>query len=350
MAKKKNLPLAFLIAALTGFLFLWSLEIWLEAAIISGKLFSGSYLGNNLTDKIARFGTIETVELLPQLKIRWILICLLAFWLVQMAASVPASEENQLRWRVRLFFVIQLLYIPELLTELSIRRQWSAFFSPPLLPGIILETIPSFALVQFCGLLLFGISAWLILTRWKNGSFLPAAAALTIWLLWTFLLSIYQSGGVTDHAYASMHSAMFFMVIFLLIWWKSPPDAGLGHHLFQAGIWACYFFSGLEKLLLSGTGWFDSGAFSTLCLHHPGKWCSWLAAQPLLAISGMLFVLLFQLLSPLQWRFPRWGYVNVIIGLLFHLGTWLVLDVGGWQSPWIAMLIFLLPPGKETKQ
>jgi hypothetical protein len=69
----------------------------------------------------------------------------------------------------------------------------------------------------------------------------------------------------------------------------------------------------------------------------------------MLAGTALATVLAFQLLSLLQWRFPRWGYVTACFGLLFHLGTWLVLDVGGWQSPWIAMLVFLLPLNSKNR-
>ncbi|MFY7847951.1 MAG: hypothetical protein ACOVSS_02725, partial [Bacteroidia bacterium] len=77
--------------------------------------------------------------------------------------------------------------------------------------------------------------------------------------------------------------------------------------------------------------------------HHPGKWCDWFALHPLPAGLALALAIAFQLLSPLQWKFPRWGYVTAISGIAFHLGTWLVLDVGGWQSPWMVMLLFLMP-------
>jgi hypothetical protein len=192
-------------------------------------------------------------------------------------------------------------------------------------------------------LLLFGLSAWLVLAKWENGSLAPALISLSIWLLWTFLLGIYQSGGVTDHAYASLHSAMFFMAAFLYIWWKFPEQAGLGHRLFQAGIWGCYFFAAAEKLFLSGIDWLNPENFSILCMHHPGKFCNWFASNTIPAGMALASVMVFQLLSPLQWKYPRWGYFTVAFGIVFHLATWLVLDVGGWQSPWILMLLFLLP-------
>jgi hypothetical protein len=354
MAPKKNLSLIFLLAAAAGFLIFLGMESLLSGFIEAGEFSQAGYFGTFIQTRIEAFGTKEALDLLPQLKFRWLLLCLFAFWLMHDFSAEVAYDENRLRWRVRLFFVIQLLLIPELLAELNIRWRWAAFFEPPLLPGFFVREMPPLMFMQFCGLFLFGLSAWMVLTKWKNATLLPAVFALLIWLFWTFLLSIYQSGGVTDHAYASMHSAMFFMAAFLFIWWKFPQLAGSGHRIFQAGIWGCYFFAGAEKLFLSGFSWLDPEVFSRLCLHHPGKFCHWFAAHPMLAGTAFLSVLAFQLLSPLQWKFPRWGYVTAFVGIAFHLGTWLVLDVGGWQSPWIPMLLFLLPvkttQGEEIKK
>jgi hypothetical protein len=343
MDPKKNLSLIFLLAAAAGFLVLLGTESLLSAYIGSGGFPEAGYFGAFVQARIASFGTQETLNLLPQLKFRWLFLCLFAYWLMQGSHEGAAHDENRLRWRVRLFFVIQLLYIPEMLAELNIRWRWAAFFEAPLLPGFFIREMPPLMFIQFCGLFLFGLSAWMVLTKWKNASFLPAIFALLIWVFWTFLLSIYQSAGVTDHAYASMHSAMFFMAVFLFVWWKFPELAGTGHRLFQAGIWGCYFFAGAEKLFLSGISWLNPEVFSRLCLHHPGKFCNWFSAHPMVAGPALFLVLLFQLLSPLQWKYPRWGYVTAISGIVFHLATWLVLDVGGWQSPWIPMLLFLLP-------
>lgn len=348
MLAKKNISPGFLIAAAAGFLLLWGTEGMLESQISSGQILTGTAFGKYLSQKISAIGTSGALALVAQLKFRWLVLCLLAYWLSLSSAGTFPASNNRLRWRVRLFFVIQLLYLPGLLSELNIRWRWSAFFEPPLLPGFFIDSFPSMAIIQFCGIFLFGISAWLVLAKWKNDRLLPAAMACLTWLGWTFLLSLYQSGGVTDHAYASMHSGMFFMIPFLLLWRKNPGDAALGHRIFQSGIWGCYFFSGLEKLFLSGPGWLNPENFSLLCRTHPGPACEWFAAHPAAAGFAFAFVLLFQLLSPLQWHFPRWAYFTTVSGLLFHIGTWLILGVGGWQSPWLAMLVFLLPLGEEN--
>ena len=334
----------FALSALTGFMLLWLLENrltdFLSLAVDGGD----SRLLQYLSLKISTYGKAETLMLVSQLKFRWLALSALAAWLL-FAQGKPQDpgDENAFRWRIRLFFGISILYLPDLLKEMSVRWQWSGLYEPALLPGYFFREMPSIVLLQFAGLAAFGLSAWLVLSKWKNGSGAPAWISLALLLCWLLLLSVYQAGGSIDHAWASLQYGMMFMSLWLFTWWKFPDLKATGFRLFQAGIWGCYFFAGLEKIFLSGIHWFSPEHFGNLCLLHPGKGCDWFAAHPVLAGAALFAVLAFQLLSPLQWRFPRWGYVTAGTGLLFHLGTWLILGVGGWQSPWMAMLVFLLP-------
>jgi hypothetical protein len=122
---------------------------------------------------------------------------------------------------------------------------------------------------------------------------------------------------------------------------------GLAFGVFQAFIWGCYFFSGLEKITLSGLSWISDEHFNVLCQLHPTKICQYLGGISGLGPILLFFGLAFQLLSCLQWAWPKWGFVTIICGILFHLGTWQILDIGGWQSPWIVMLLFLWPMNSQ---
>ncbi len=333
----------FVLTALSGFLLLYGLESWIAGMVSDPELEKNILPGAFMAKKIRQLGTAEVLALLPQIKFRWLALCAFAAWLLTGTSREITTDENALRWRIRLFFGLQLLYLPDLLKEISIRWQWANLYEPSLIPGLFSSEMPSIVFLQFAGLAAFGLSAAMVLSKWKTGSLPPALLSAGIYLCWALLLAVYQAGGSIDHAYASLHSGMLFMSLWMFINWKFPEMKDSGYRLFQAGIWACYFFSGLEKLFLSGIGWLNPKHFELLCEFHPGKFCGWFTSHPFPAGMALFLVLAFQLLSPLQWRFPRWGYVTAGIGLLFHLGTWLVLDVGGWQSPWIAMLVFLLP-------
>lgn len=333
----------FVAISLGVFLLLWGLEHWLDGTILHlGKSDSG-YLASFLANKIESLGAEEARNLIPQIKIRWLAICFFSFYLMESEEPKSMASEKDLRWRIRLFFGIQLVYLPDLMKELSIRWQWKSFYEPALIPRFLFREMPSVFFLQFGVLFCFAVGAYFLLSKWKHGSSIAFVLSVVSLLCWTIFLFIYMGGGNIDHTYASMYSAMIFMSVWLLVWWKNPSLTDSGHRLFQAGIWGCYFFSGLEKLFLSGSNWLDGNLFKVLCQYHTGRFCDWFAQHPLVSGFALCAVLAFQLLSPLQWRFPRWGYVTAGFGLFFHLGTWLVLDIGGWQSPWLVMLLFLLP-------
>jgi hypothetical protein len=117
----------------------------------------------------------------------------------------------------------------------------------------------------------------------------------------------------------------------------------VGHTVFQASIWGCYFFSGWEKIFLSGTDWLSVSHLEVLCLHHTGWACEWRSEMPGLVLGLFGLGWAFQLATALQLRYPFWGWINAGLALVFHVGTGLLLDVGGWQSPWIAMALLLIP-------
>jgi hypothetical protein len=344
---KRWLP--WILTAVGGFFLIWTLEPFGESILESARA-GKSELGilrfyPALQLKLKTFGPELLTEFLLQIKFRWLLLVLLAGYLISFfkgGAPFQVSEKS-LIWKVRLYFGIQLIYLPDLLKELTARHQWKAFYAP--LP-IFRELIPSFPpawVLQFVVIFAFSVSAFFLVSKWKPSDKLPAWIAVAGLVFWTWLLAVFFGFGKIDHTYASLFSANIFLVLWLFYWRSFPEDGYSGFRLFQAGIWGCYFFAGLEKLLLSGWNWIDDQHFQNLCWVHPETVCKWIGSFSVLPQLVLLMAILFQLATAIQWKFPRWGYVNSIGGLLFHLGTWLIFDVGGWQSPWILMLLFLWP-------
>ncbi len=334
----------FLTAA--GFFLIWLLEYML-ADFVTGGLPKDGFLYTlypALRLKMDIWGTQSLMEILASVKFRFLVLAGFGYYLFANSALVADADfsEKKAVWLVKLFFILQLLFVPDLLNELRLRAQWQALFQPSGLSVLWLGDFPSYAVFQFLAILLFGISAWLVLARWDAGSVYPFLAALGTLLIWTFLLSVFFGFGKTDHTYASMFSGMAGMVVFLHIWRSNPAEIGFGFRIFQAFIWCCYFFSGLEKVFLSGFDWAGSDHLQVLAALHPGYAADWISQIP---FSGILLGLglIFQLSSVLQWRFPNWGYINVAGGVLFHFGTFFLLGIGGYFSPWLAMLIFLWP-------
>jgi hypothetical protein len=303
----------------------------------------------SLPSKLASLGPERIQEFALQIKYRWLILILFAFFIQSGPTEKPGfePEEKNLIWRIRLFFGIQLVYLPDLLNELTIRFAWRAFYTPLPIFSSLFPDFPPIWIIQFIVIFVFGIAAFFILSKWKPGDFLPALLALSGLILWTFLLAVFFGFGKIDHTYASLFSAYIFLVAWLFYWHSDPGKGFFGFRIFQAGIWGCYFFSGLEKVFLSGFDWAGDAHFQSLCWQHPTALCSTISEISQLPEILMVMVLWFQLATILQWRFPDWGYVTFSGGILFHLSTWLILSVGGWQSPWILMLFMLLPLGKK---
>lgn len=280
---------------------------------------------------------------LQQIKFRWLLFCGFGYVLFRFLA--PALQkplpEKPVRDRIRFFFVLQMLYLPDLLAELTLRHQWKAFYISTFPFGSGLP-FPHMPIIQGMGILSFAIGAYFVLSNWKPGTWMPTALGAGQLMIWCYLLLLFFGFGKVDHTYASMTSALVVLAVWFTLWALGRVQAG-GFRAFQAAIWGCYFFSGMEKIFLSGWHWVQPIHFETLSQLHPNGLGHTLSQWPLLGSTLMLLALIFQLSTILLLWFPRWGLPVLVMGIFFHLGTWVLLDVGGWQSPWIPMLFFLWP-------
>lgn len=334
--------------ALAGFLGFWGLEFFFENMLRNWSQGAGGFLQMlypAFSRKWIELGPEAVLQLVKQLKFRWVLVFAfggMLYWFPQKTGFSTLTDEA-IRWRIRLFLVLVMLYLPDLLGELSVRAHWSPFYEPLPLLRFWLPHFPSYGFIQTLAIAFFGLGAWLVLGKWQPSDHGPAIVVSAAFLLWVLFLAWFFGFGKIDHTYASMSMAFLFLVPGLWIWKYHPEEGPLIFKVFQAGIWACYFFSGLEKLLLAGTDWFSSSHFQAMLTLHPNGHGAWLASFPFLSSFLLAAGLLFQLSSLLLWRFPNWAWVFIPAGVLFHLGTWYLFGVGGWQSPWIPMLFFLWP-------
>lgn len=350
---KSNLNQQFLIVGGIGFLVLFFLEGFISELIFQKSIFSDLILRfyPTLPEKLNSLGEEDISFYINQLKLRWLAIVAFSYYLIRFTAIEPYNpvDNQSVLWKIRLFYIVQLVYLPDLLQELRFRGQWKALFEPLLLFSFFETSFPLEYFIQVIGILLFAASAILVLVKWEVNDFKPLILSIFIFLAWTYLLSLFFGFGKIDHTYSSLYMGLLGMVFCRYYVLNDSQNSSKAYLLFQAFIWSCYFFSGLEKVFLSGYQWFQSGHFQILCHLHPTGLCEVLEKQPIVGELLLILALSFQLLSCLQWRFPKWGYVNVFGGIAFHLGTWLVFDVGGWQSPWIVMLLFLWPMSNVKK-
>jgi len=131
---------------------------------------------------------------------------------------------------------------------------------------------------------------------------------------------------------------------------SSAPSCRYGWPLRTAMLMVAgaYFFSGFNKLLLSGPAWFLSGNLRWILFAssdtspHPVKLALFLAGHPLAAQGVAAMTLLIELGFPLTlWKpMTAWFFVPAV-GLL-HLGIWFTMHLD--YSAWILTVIVLFVP------
>jgi hypothetical protein len=202
--------LYWIITAFAVFILIWRLEPIGESILESAR--AGNFESGILRFypalqlKLRTFGPELLIEFLHQIKFRWLILILLAGFLITFLKDKTPFQVNEksLIWKVRLYFGIQLIYLPDLLKELTVRHQWKAFYSP--LP-IFRELIPLFPpiwVLQFVVIFAFAVCAFFLLSKWKPSDKLPAWVALSGLVFWTWLLAVFFGFGKIDHTYASL--------------------------------------------------------------------------------------------------------------------------------------------------
>lgn len=112
--------------------------------------------------------------------------------------------------------------------------------------------------------------------------------------------------------------------------------------LIQFTIAGVYLLSGLEKLLTSGFQWASAETFRTYIALHDQPLGIMIAENDFLAHLLPILAIIFQLTFILILFLPRWKYVLLLLGVFFHLGTKLLMDIGPYFSSWFFVYIFFL--------
>lgn len=243
---------------------------------------------------------------------------------------------------IGLFILFVALFTWDLPLALGKLAEQAELYEPVFLlklMGLPFPTKPiAYVLVVIFWLALLGAA----LPRYYGTISLAVAAGLFV-ILQGYLNSFHK----LDHTYATFTYALCLLP-FLHYEQQQAPDnwqqADWALRLIQLSIAITYFLAGLEKLLIGGWGWF---AAENLIVHlraHAAPLGLFVAQYPwlcfMLNVGAVVLELafIFILVLPQQFR-----YLLLAFGILFHLGTFLLLGIGGMISPWMAVYIFFLP-------
>lgn len=216
-----------------------------------------------------------------------------------------------------------------------------AEFHTPLYPTFIFgNSLPSpylFAVVFLIG------TAGLVLTRSDQSKTKSIGAIMMLFNL-LFLHSTFCSFGKIDHGYAT-----YFIIAMIL-----PVYFWTNDHRFirfiQIAITLCYAMSGLEKITLSGIDFINPDHFKNILFMHPTSIGNWIKQYDVLCFIIPTTTLLIQLSAPFIFFKPKLIPLWVISAILFHWGAYLIMNIGGFHSPWVAALAIFIPSCFQKKK
>lgn len=309
-----------------------ALPVWVESV----------YPG--LAAKFQKMGRDTFAGFLSQLKWRWLAMTVLAFYMFRFSNYQTQSQvdEQRSKWLLRILIVIPLFYLPDFYNELSLRYEWGLFYKPIHFWGIIVPVFPSQWIIVLLISCIGVCSAFLLWALSQNRLSRLGLIALPVPLAWMVLLAAFFGFSKIDHTYSTMYLGTCMLPV-LAYSLRKPESFAFAVRILQACVWGSYFFAALEKVFLSGANWISPIHFQQLAYLHPTTLNAWMLEMPMLGSFILISGIVFQLLTVLQWRFAFWGYLNMGGAIMFHLGNWLIFNIGGWQTPWLPMVIFLWP-------
>ncbi len=134
---------------------------------------------------------------------------------------------------------------------------------------------------------------------------------------------------------------LMYALLLFPIWLRSQEYSWV-LKLIRACICVFYLMSGLEKSFTSHFTWFFSDTLLSY-LYFFGKPAGlWLASHRGLVYLMSSLVLVLQLGFPIILFFRKLTFFFVLGAIAFHIGTAVVLGVGGFYHPWIFVHIFFI--------
>ncbi|WP_277479694.1 HTTM domain-containing protein [Catalinimonas alkaloidigena] len=219
----------------------------------------------------------------------------------------------------------------------------------PFYKGILIYRLlhlPVLPLGLFYTLYTFYIISILNILRGSRKVIWPASVALILVLFQGYINSFEKvEHGQVTLTYAVMLMPFMFLEINDQIRYRTQQNDKVQSwtlFLIQFTIAAVYFLSGLEKMLTSGLAWASSDTFRTYITLHDQPLGIELARNDVIASILPLGALFFQLTFFIILIKPRWKYIYLPMGIFFHLGTKILMDIGPYFSSWIFVYIFFI--------
>lgn len=274
--------------------------------------------------------------------VAWVLSSLMIFKL----KSKKFRQKNKQFWNLKVplhqvtfikftFVIVIALFTWDWLWVFRDLAQASAFYQPVFLLKILELPFPSAFLCYFLVLLMWIVAVLLLFPTRKIQVLLASIVAVLFWVLQGYLNSFHK----LDHTFATFTYALLLLPLMLYEQVKAQKQDlevqnAWALQLSRVMISIAYFFTGLEKMLISGFTWFASYNLQFHIEAHQSSFGLWLAQSDFVSSILLIWVVTWELGFPLLLFFQKLKIPILVAGVLFHLGTFLLLGVGGWYSPW----------------
>jgi hypothetical protein len=248
-----------------------------------------------------------------------------------------------------LFYLILIIATRDVYQDLQSLRFLEEFYKPLGMLNILHLPFPG----KQVSFLIYGflfLSAILVIFGIKPVFF--SCTAISAFILYQAYLFSFEK---IDHGYAPFtYAAMIFP--FLL--WERYLAKKQGNISFISWslkliiIVTCmvYFFSGLEKLLMSGFSWLDPETFRTYLYIHNTDLGMKIIDNTFLMRALPFLAWILQLSFPLILFYDRAKYIILPIGIAFHIGTVMLLGISSLENPWLFNYIFFFDWSKLGKK
>lgn len=160
------------------------------------------------------------------------------------------------------------------------------------------------------------------------------AAVLFVWMQ-----GYYFGFEKIDHSFYT-----FFWVAICLPYYLNENKNGFVRHSWalrwmQILIALTYTISALEKLTISGWSWFEAENLQAHLLIHQIPTGIWIAQFPILCSILLIGSLLIQLSFPFILFFRKYTWWAITGGIIFHMSTYFLMNIGHWINPWILVYV-----------
>lgn len=282
--------------------------------------------------------------------------------------SVFKNSSSQIVFGLRVYFsLLALFFTWDWYFELCHLQEARAFYSPVFLLRLFGLPFPTVQASLILCLLL-----WISAVGVSVGKQASVYFAGLFFVLFVVLQGYQMSFHKIDHHFALFTYWAFLMPFLLASVYAVPKgkiilpdqtsveiprqaqrrlmlqDQHFWIFLMQLSVALPYTIAGLEKILIGGLGWFQPYTLQAYLHLHAQPWGLWVAKSEILcgilSVGMLLWETFFVLVVFFAWA--RWVFLPA--GILFHLGTYLLLGAGAWIHPWwLCYGIFFFSVGKE---